>query len=73
MKLKSELFYVYMICDLSLRLFVHSSSLPQKNNTKVLSIIHGMYEKVIQSNLSTTATLGTEESGLCREVTVTGR
>ena len=39
MKLKSELRYVYMICDLSLRLFVHSSSLPQKNNTKVLSII----------------------------------
>ena len=30
MKLKSELRYVYMICDLSLRLFVHSSSLPQK-------------------------------------------
>ena len=30
MKLKSQLLYDYMACDLSLRLFTHSSSSPKK-------------------------------------------
>ena len=39
MKLKSELLYVYVICDLILRLFAYSSSSPKKNYIKEFSII----------------------------------
>ena len=35
-KLESELLYVYMICDLNLRLFAYSSSLPKKEHKGVV-------------------------------------